>query len=360
MNRVEAIQDDDRDCEHDRGYYIARFVKAGFGTEEDAAQAWGEEAERIGESIDPERGEAADCKGYSPHEPEAEGQDGPGQDSQRQDDPPSEGRTEGRPRGKGRLRARRAGADEGSRGGVEEGTEVRSLPQLLAEWGARPGCEVTNRWAVLHGVAEEIVPQLPRVGLVCTDPPYGIGKWSHGGGNSLSAEEAAAVSKWDTMPSDDTLRALVALADETIMWGGNYLCGPLGPFRSPLLWDKKVRGMHYADGELAWTNFQHGSLRILELAAGASDARADRQHPTQKPIALMLWCISLSKAPGIVLDPYAGSGTTGVAALRLGRRVILIEKDPKYAALCVERMRAEESGSTLQARRAGQLPLLGS
>ena len=78
-------------------------------------------------------------------------------------------------------------------------------------------------------------------------------------------------------------------------------------------------------------------------------------HPTQKPLALMLELVSLFTDPGdLILDPFAGSGTTGVAALRLGRRCILIEKDPKYAAMCVERMRAEEAGSTLAASRAGQ------
>ena len=64
--------------------------------------------------------------------------------------------------------------------------------------------------------------------------------------------------------------------------------------------------------------------------------------------------------PGdIILDPFAGSGTSGVAALRLGRRAILIEKDPKYAALCIERMTAEGAGSTLSAYRNGQLSILG-
>jgi site-specific DNA-methyltransferase (adenine-specific) len=84
-------------------------------------------------------------------------------------------------------------------------------------------------------------------------------------------------------------------------------------------------------------------------------------HPTQKPLDLMRALVEdFTDTGDLILDPFAGSGTTGVAALRLGRRVILIEKDPKYAALALERMLAEESGSTLQMRRAGQLPLLGS
>lgn len=83
-------------------------------------------------------------------------------------------------------------------------------------------------------------------------------------------------------------------------------------------------------------------------------------HPTQKPIALMLELVSLFTDPDeTILDPFTGSGTTGVACLRLGRKFIGIEKDPTYFALACERLRAEEQGSTLQAARAGQLPLLG-
>ena len=85
------------------------------------------------------------------------------------------------------------------------------------------------------------------------------------------------------------------------------------------------------------------------------------EHPTTKPLPLMLDLVRDFTDPGeVILDPFAGSGTTGVAALRLGRRTILIEKDPKYAALARERMMAEEAGSTLAAARAGQGVLFGS
>jgi site-specific DNA-methyltransferase (adenine-specific) len=91
-------------------------------------------------------------------------------------------------------------------------------------------------------------------------------------------------------------------------------------------------------------------------AKGADHAgNGERSHPTQKPISLMLELIELFTDPGdLILDPFAGSGTTGVAALRLGRRVILIEKDPSHAATARDRMRAEERGSTMHALRSGQ------
>jgi site-specific DNA-methyltransferase (adenine-specific) len=116
----------------------------------------------------------------------------------------------------------------------------------------------------------------------------------------------------------------------------------------------------HAEGRSEWNG--GGRVGVFEHVRG-SDARGlsgRNDHPTTKPLALMLELVSLFTSPGdLILDPFAGSGTTGVAALRLGRRVILIEKDPKYAALCVERMRAEEAGSTLAASRAGQETLFG-
>jgi site-specific DNA-methyltransferase (adenine-specific) len=86
----------------------------------------------------------------------------------------------------------------------------------------------------------------------------------------------------------------------------------------------------------------------------------DREHPTQKPIGLMMKLVEQFTDPGdVVLDPFCGSGTTGIACLRLGRRFIGIERDPKYAALARERLSAESAGGlSLAAARAGQVSLL--
>jgi site-specific DNA-methyltransferase (adenine-specific) len=87
----------------------------------------------------------------------------------------------------------------------------------------------------------------------------------------------------------------------------------------------------------------------------STEVASTDEHPVAKPIGWMLWSVRLASAEGdIILDSFAGSGTTGVAALRLGRRFIGIEKDPKYFRLACDRLRAEEQGSTLQAQRAGQ------
>lgn len=89
--------------------------------------------------------------------------------------------------------------------------------------------------------------------------------------------------------------------------------------------------------------------------------RTDRVHPTQKPLDLMLRLVELFTDPGdVVLDPFCGSGTTGVACLRLGRRFVGIELDPKYADVARERMQAEERGLSLRDARAGQTSLFGN
>lgn len=79
------------------------------------------------------------------------------------------------------------------------------------------------------------------------------------------------------------------------------------------------------------------------------------QHPTQKPVGVMSWVLKLAtEEDHVVLDPFCGSGTTGVACIRLGRRFVGIEKDAHYAEVARERLEAESRGLTLRAARAGQ------
>lgn len=194
-----------------------------------------------------------------------------------------------------------------------------------------------------HGDNREILPALVAerglFDLCLTDPPYGIGKWTPTGG-FFTKESCAKIKGWDrTTPDTAALQAVIASARYAIVWGGNYLSGHLGGCRMPLLWDKKIRGMHFADGEYAWTNFDYGTLRIFEFAASKSDARGRRIHPTQKPLALMKWCIGLVRGDAqTIVDPYAGSCSTGVAAKQMGRRAVLIERDEQYCEAGAKRL----------------------
>lgn len=115
----------------------------------------------------------------------------------------------------------------------------------------------------------------------------------------------------------------------------------------------------HAPGRSVW--FGGGRVGVFTHCKNDHTLGTTGCHPTQKPRSLMVELVGLFSDEGdTILDPFCGSATTGVAALRLGRKFIGIEKDPTYFALACERLRAEEQGSTLQAARAGQLPLLGA
>lgn len=110
-------------------------------------------------------------------------------------------------------------------------------------------------------------------------------------------------------------------------------------------------------GKKRWNNGGGRGLWIESVV----QSRAEFEHPTPKPLDLMLTLVTQFTDPGeLVLDAFCGSGTTGVACLRLGRRFIGIEKSPAYAAVARERLRAEANGLSLRDARAGQLPMFGA
>lgn len=187
------------------------------------------------------------------------------------------------------------------------------------------------------GDCREILPTLPKVDAVITDPPYGIkrdGKppstSSHGG------HKGYEFMGWDDGRPDGSLIDLVCVAaDRTVIWGGNYFADLLPPTSKWLVWDKGQR-IDQADAELAWTSMQ-GALRVFTLnrVAIATDGAV---HPTQKPVALMEWCITQAGEPQTILDPFMGSGTTGVACMNLGRSFIGIERERKYFDIACRRI----------------------
>jgi len=184
------------------------------------------------------------------------------------------------------------------------------------------------------GDCRDVLPGLAPVDAVVTDPPYGIGE--AGGRNKSRGNLAVArdygVKTWDDRLVDpDTMRAVIAKGRHAIIFGGNYY--PLPPSSCWLVWDKENGANDFADCELAWTNMRKAVRRIRYLWSGFKRANNEPHgdHPTQKPIGVMLWCIrQLPDDARVILDPFMGSGTTGVAALRSGRKFIGIELDPEY------------------------------
>lgn len=178
----------------------------------------------------------------------------------------------------------------------------------------------------------DVLPTLGAFDAVVTDPPYGIGfaaqptKWQRRAG-----KEAVT---WDDTTTD-RLPELLALGDIQVVWGGNYYRLP--PSRGWLSWYKPDAPPSMGSFELAWTNQSRNTRQII-CTIGATNAERVG-HPTQKPLAVMLW--TLREVGGdSILDPFMGSGTTGVAAIKLGRRFTGIEIDPKYFDLARRRIDA--------------------
>jgi len=190
---------------------------------------------------------------------------------------------------------------------------------------------------IYHGDCREIVPTLGRFDLLLTDPPYGIRADRDRNSQQWGWRDYGS-SGWDNArPDDATIAAMISAAQQSIVWGGNY-------FRLPssmgwLVWDKGQREFSLADGELAWTS-EARAVRIFNYARGKATAEG-REHPTQKPLALMTWCIGLAGNVQTILDPFAGSGTTGRAAKDLGRKAVLIEIEERYCEIAARRMAQE-------------------
>lgn len=195
--------------------------------------------------------------------------------------------------------------------------------------------EIIGDARLILGDCREILPTLGRVDAVVTDPPYGIAQTWKGGfsgkhGWGKAKVEATLRNEWDDeAPSAELFDLLRSISREQVIWGGNYF--PLPPSRCWLVWNKPERNFTLAEAELAWTN-RDNVVRVIDSPRSESG----REHPTQKPVAVMAW--SVAKTTGAVLDPFMGSGTTGVACAQLGRAFIGIEREPAYFDIACRRI----------------------
>jgi site-specific DNA-methyltransferase (adenine-specific)/modification methylase len=201
--------------------------------------------------------------------------------------------------------------------------------------------EVIGKARLLLGDCRDILPSLERVDLVCTDPPYGIGEAA---GKAKTRDKLAKAidygnDAWDNEPiSTDLMRAVRAAGRWNIIFGGNYYDCP--PAKCWLVWDKCNTG-DFADAELAWTNLPKAVRVIRYMWNGMLREKGAQRgdHPTQKPLEVMKWCIGHAPDSEAILDPFMGSGTTGVAAIQMGKAFIGIEREERYFEAAVRRIR---------------------
>jgi len=175
--------------------------------------------------------------------------------------------------------------------------------------------------------------ELPEGWAILTDPPYGIGEDGgrfrdrKGGGHRVLKKGG-----WDKERPEVALRIIAKIDCPKIIWGGNYFADLFPPSKGWLYWDKLMGG-DFADGELAWTSLDR-ALRKFTLC----NKMGGKVHPTQKPVALMEWCLGFLPTAETILDPFMGSGTTLVACAKLGRKGIGVELDPDYFEIACERV----------------------
>lgn len=196
---------------------------------------------------------------------------------------------------------------------------------------------------IYNADCRKVLPFLDKFDLLLTDPPYGIGAVKRG---TIGTSKAGKVrdygkSNWDDQPPATwVLHSLIDHASQSVLWGGNYF--GLQASSCWLVWDKDNTG-DFADCELAWTNMERAVRKfkyrwngMLQERMGAD--KEQRVHPTQKPLPLMRWCLSLVPDAQTILDPFMGSGTTLVAAQLEGKTAVGIEINEVYCEAAVKRL----------------------
>ena len=205
------------------------------------------------------------------------------------------------------------------------------------------------------GDCRDILPTLPKVDAVITDPPYGI-NWKP----RVTHKDQPWV---DVIDFD--IRAML-VGKYNLVWGGQYFADVLPLKAGWLTWCKRPLGhdfsmddRSYATTELAWRDWGKAAFKELVWDGGMRAGAAENRefcHPSQKPIEVMEWCVRLLPTDAkLVLDPFMGSGTTGVACMNLGRSFIGIEREPKYFDIACRRIEdAQRQGQLLPADPAGE------
>jgi len=206
---------------------------------------------------------------------------------------------------------------------------------------------------VTQGDCLEIMKTLPDncIDLVLTDPPYGIGIGEKVGGNNLGTAKKYKAFDDSFTPSKEYFDEMIRISKHQIIFGGNYFIEYLKNSSCWIVWDKDNSG-NFADCELAWTNFKTAVRKFKWKWNGMIQQdmknKEVRQHPTQKPVELMVWCLEnylmkkwdKDRRP-IVFDGFAGSGTTGVACKKCGCDYILVEKEKDYCEIIEKRLAQE-------------------
>lgn len=187
------------------------------------------------------------------------------------------------------------------------------------------------------GDCREVLPTIGLVDACVTDPPYGINE-DGGRFRGRKGQNIRVLPKggWDqATPDAETFALILSCSKQQIIWGGNYFADKLPPSKGWLYW-QKLMGGDFSDGELAWTSRDRAVREFTRCPKGQG-----AEHPTQKPVELMSWCLNFLPEARTILDPFLGSGSTGIAAVRVGLAFIGIERHEPYFDIACRRIADE-------------------
>jgi len=198
---------------------------------------------------------------------------------------------------------------------------------------------------LFHGDCIEIMRSFPdcfRVGLLLTDPPFGVGNFVQTTGkiHGRGANKGRKVNWNESGPPPEWFDLVRRLATHRIIWGANFF-NCFEPKGGAIVWVKGQSLPGKSEAEIAsCTHFKKTGLFFLRWTNFTTAHKAETDHPCERPVELYTWCIKYLPSEGTILDPYMGSGSVGVAAVRAGRPFIGIEREKKYFDAALERISA--------------------
>lgn len=199
---------------------------------------------------------------------------------------------------------------------------------------------MTPKSEVINGDCMELLRQLPdksfKIAIVA--PPYGLSPKSTQGSGKLKNRtlNQGHISRWDVRPEQEYFDELMRVSENQIIWGGNYF--PLPPCRCFVVWDKQQPWPNFSQAELAWTSFD----KPAKLVTVSKSSGGKKIHPTQKPVDLYAYLLRQFCKPGdTILDTHLGSGSSRIAAYKMGFDFTGCEIDPEYYDLQERRFRKE-------------------
>ena len=200
---------------------------------------------------------------------------------------------------------------------------------------------IIGRATLYLGDCRDILPTLPKVDLLLTDPPFGVGNFVQTSGRKTGhgISHGKRVDWNDTPPPEDTFGLMRASANNRIIWGANFF-NCFEDRGGAIVWDKVQAMPNFSKADIASCNhYQKTEIVRIPWTNFVATHKAETDHPCERPVALYEWCIDYLPGPiDTVLDPFMGSGSCGVATVRKGLSFVGIERDPHWFAVACKRI----------------------